>query len=202
MVREREKSRIMELPVFDATGQTVETLHLDEALWARPVNVRVLAQALHMYRAQQRAGTASTKTRARVSGGGKKPWRQKHTGRARAGSIRSPLWRHGGVTFGPHPRAFGYRLPKAIRRKVLDGTGMAPPANLIDLEMPAHWNVGDEEIIEWTFGFQTVTLPDPQRLEERWAAYAWAEFAHAYPQLELDNDRAAITRLHTMLRAA
>jgi large subunit ribosomal protein L4 len=72
-----------------------------------------------MYRANQRAGTASTKTRAKVSGGGKKPWRQKHTGRARAGSIRSPLWRHGGVVFGPHPRDHGYQLPKAIRRKAL-----------------------------------------------------------------------------------
>jgi large subunit ribosomal protein L4 len=109
----------MELNVVDLNGKTVETLTLTEAWWEGPVNLRVLAQAVDMYRSNLRAGTASTKTRGDVSGGGKKPWKQKHTGRARAGSIRSPLWRHGGVTFGPHPRDFGYHVPKAIRRKAL-----------------------------------------------------------------------------------
>jgi len=109
----------MELTVVDLAGQVVERLPLDETLWAGRVNLRLLAQAVAMYRANQRAGAASTKTRGEVSGGGKKPWRQKHTGRARAGSIRSPLWRHGGVVFGPHPRDHGYTLPKAIRRKAL-----------------------------------------------------------------------------------
>ncbi len=109
----------MDLPVFDLTGQTVERLALDEQLWGGRPNLRLIAQAMHVYRSNQRAGTASTKTRADISGGGKKPWRQKHTGRARAGSIRSPLWRHGGVVFGPHPRDFGAELPKAIRRKAL-----------------------------------------------------------------------------------
>ena len=109
----------MELQVFDLTGKTTETLALDEALWVGRANLRLLAQAVAVYRANQRAGTASTKTRADVSGGGKKPWKQKHTGRARAGSIRSPLWRHGGVIFGPHPRNHGATLPKAIRRKAL-----------------------------------------------------------------------------------
>ena len=109
----------MQLPVFDLTGRKTESLPLEERLWEGPVNLRLLAQAVAMYRANARAGTASTKTRGHVSGGGKKPWKQKHTGRARAGSIRSPLWRHGGVVFGPHPRHFGYELPKAIRRKAL-----------------------------------------------------------------------------------
>ncbi len=109
----------MELSVVDLTGKTVEQLTLDEALWSGRPNLRLLSQAVAMYRANQRAGTASTKTRGDVSGGGKKPWRQKHTGRARAGSIRSPIWRHGGISFGPHPRDFGYSLPKAIRRKAL-----------------------------------------------------------------------------------
>ncbi|MBI4323519.1 MAG: 50S ribosomal protein L4 [Candidatus Omnitrophica bacterium] len=109
----------MELAVLDITGKTVEQLTLDEALWSGRANARLLAQAVAMYRANRRAGTASTKTRGDVSGGGKKPWKQKHTGRARAGSIRSPIWRHGGITFGPHPRDFGYSLPKAIRRKAL-----------------------------------------------------------------------------------
>jgi len=109
----------MELSVVDLKGQPVGQLTLDDALWGGRVNLRLLDQALHVYRANQRAGTASTKTRGDVSGGGKKPWKQKHTGRARAGSIRSPLWRHGGVVFGPHPRDFGATLPKAIRRRAL-----------------------------------------------------------------------------------
>ena len=109
----------MQIDIVNLNGEKVETLTLTESWWEGPVNLRVLAQAVDMYRSNLRAGTASTKTRGDVSGGGKKPWKQKHTGRARAGSIRSPLWRHGGITFGPHPRDFGYHVPKAIRRKAL-----------------------------------------------------------------------------------
>jgi len=108
-----------DVKVFDQRGGEVGQLTLDAAVWSGPVNLRLLSQAVAMYRTNQRAGTASTKTRGDVSGGGKKPWRQKHTGRARAGSIRSPLWRHGGSVFGPRPHARGYRLPQAIRRKAL-----------------------------------------------------------------------------------
>ena len=109
----------MELKVFNIQGNEVGKLPLDASLWDGRVNLRLLSQAIAMYRTNQRAGTASTKTRGDVSGGGKKPWKQKHTGRARAGSIRSPLWRHGGVIFGPHPRDMRYRLPQAIRRRAL-----------------------------------------------------------------------------------
>ena len=109
----------MELTVFDAEGKSVGQLALDEKLWDGHINLALLSQAVAMYRTNQRAGTASTKTSGDVSGGGKKPWRQKHTGRARAGSIRSPLWRHGGSAFGPHPRKMRYELPQAIRRKAL-----------------------------------------------------------------------------------
>ena len=105
--------------IFDLQGNEVEQLTLDQAVWGGPVNLRLLSQAVAMYRTNRRAGTASTKTRAHVSGGGKKPWKQKHTGRARAGSTRSPLWRHGGTVFGPHPRDTSYRLPQAIRRRAL-----------------------------------------------------------------------------------
>jgi len=109
----------MEVPVVDLRGQRVESLVLEQPFWEGPPNLRLLAQAVRLYRMSQRAGTASTKTRADVSGGGKKPWRQKHTGRARAGSIRSPLWRGGGIVFGPHPRAFGDPVPTQIRRRAL-----------------------------------------------------------------------------------
>lgn len=109
----------MNVKVFNLQGSEVGQLTLDPQLWDGRVNLRLLSQAVAMYRTNQRAGTASTKTRGDVSGGGKKPWKQKHTGRARAGSIRSPLWRHGGSVFGPRPRDMHYRLPQTIRRKAL-----------------------------------------------------------------------------------
>ena len=109
----------MELQVFDLQGKPTGAIQLDPALWEGRVNLRLISQAAAMYRTNLRAGTASTKTRGEVSGGGRKPWKQKHTGRARAGSIRSPLWRHGGSVFGPRPRDFSYRLPQAIRRRAL-----------------------------------------------------------------------------------
>ena len=109
----------MNLTIFNLSGAEVGQVALDPALWDGRVNLRLLSQAVAMYRTNRRAGTASTKTRGNVSGGGKKPWKQKHTGRARAGSIRSPLWRHGGIVFGPHPRDMSYRLPQTIRRKAL-----------------------------------------------------------------------------------
>jgi large subunit ribosomal protein L4 len=107
------------VPVYDSKGKEVEKFHLDKELFDGEVNKALLYQALRMYNANQRQGTASTKTRGEVSGGGKKPWRQKGTGRARAGSTRSPLWRHGGIVFGPHPRDFRYSLPKKITRLAL-----------------------------------------------------------------------------------
>ena len=109
----------MNLKIFNLQGSAVGELSLDPELWDGRVNLPLLSQALAMYRHNVRAGTASTKTRGDVSGGGKKPWKQKHTGRARAGSNRSPLWRHGGSVFGPRPRDFYYRLPQPIRRKAL-----------------------------------------------------------------------------------
>ena len=109
----------MDLKIFNLQGSPVGQRTLDETLWDGRVNERLLSQAVAMYRTNRRAGNASTKTRSDVSGGGRKPWKQKHTGRARAGSIRSPLWRHGGIVFGPHPRDMRYRLPQAIRRKAL-----------------------------------------------------------------------------------
>ncbi len=114
-----EKKKRIVLPVHDMKAKVVEEIELDPHVFDGSVNKSVLYQAITAYRANARMGSASTKTRKEVSGGGKKPWRQKGTGRARHASIRSPLWRHGGVVFGPHPRDFGYTLPQKIRREAL-----------------------------------------------------------------------------------
>jgi len=104
------------IPVFDVKGKEVEKFQLDKELFTGKVNKAVLYQAVLMYNACARQGNAATKTRGDVSGGGKKPFRQKGTGRARAGSTRSPLWRHGGSVFGPHPRDYRYDIPKKLKR--------------------------------------------------------------------------------------
>ena len=107
------------LPIHNTQGQQTETMDLPETLFGGPINTNVIHQAVLMYQASQRQGTASTKERGMVSGGGKKPYRQKGTGRARAGSNRSPLWRKGGVVFGPHPREFRYDIPRKIKTAAL-----------------------------------------------------------------------------------
>lgn len=94
-------------------------MELDKNIFNGEVNKAVLYQIVKMYQANLRQGNASTKTRSDVSGGGRKPWKQKGTGRARAGTIRSPLWRGGGIVFGPHPRDYSYSLPKAVKRLAL-----------------------------------------------------------------------------------
>ncbi len=98
--------------------------------------------------------------------------------------------------------AFGEKLDQAIRRKVLDETGMNPPGQLIDLKMPNHLTLGDEEIVEWTFGYHAITHLDPDRISRHWAAHRWVDFASAYPVLGFEDDRAAIMRLHAFLSAA
>jgi len=104
------------LPIYNSKGKEVGKFELDKELFTGIVNKGVIYQFLMMYNANQRRGTASTKTRGDVSGGGKKPYKQKGTGRARAGSTRSPLWRHGGIVFGPHPRDFHYDIPKKVKK--------------------------------------------------------------------------------------
>ena len=102
------------LDVVDLKNKKVGSVELADEVFASDVNEALLYQAVHHYRASLRAGTHKTKTRAEVSGSGRKLWRQKGTGRARVGSIRSPLWRHGGTVHGPQPRDYGYHLPKKM----------------------------------------------------------------------------------------
>lgn len=109
----------MELPVVNASGDAIDTISIDDGIFDVPMNQTLVHQAMVIYQLNQRQGTHSTRTRAEVSGGGRKPWIQKHTGRARQGSIRSPQWRHGGIVFGPKPRDYRKTLPRAMRRKAL-----------------------------------------------------------------------------------
>jgi large subunit ribosomal protein L4 len=118
--------------VYDREGHVVGELKLSEQVFSAPVNLSLLHQAVVAYEANQRSGLASTKTRANVRGGGRKPWRQKGTGRARAGSIRAPHWRHGGVVFGPHPRDFSLGFPRKMRQAALR---QALSAKLADNEL-------------------------------------------------------------------
>jgi large subunit ribosomal protein L4 len=105
--------------VRDVQGNVVEERELPEALFGAPVNVAVMHQVVVAGLAAQRAGTQSTKTRAQVRGGGKKPWRQKGTGRARQGSIRSPQWMGGGVAHGPKPRSYEMRVNRKMKKAAL-----------------------------------------------------------------------------------
>lgn len=107
------------LAVYNKEGKESGSVDLPKEIFDAQVNQDVIHQAIVMYQASLRQGNASTKERGAISGGGKKPFKQKGTGRARAGSSRSPLWKKGGVVFGPHPRDFGYSLPKKIRRIAL-----------------------------------------------------------------------------------
>jgi large subunit ribosomal protein L4 len=102
--------------LFNQTGSEVGEIQLAETVFGIEPNEAVLFEAVMMQRASLRQGTHKVKTRSEVRGGGRKPWRQKGTGRARQGSIRSPQWRGGGTVFGPTPRSYAYKLPKKVRR--------------------------------------------------------------------------------------
>ena len=102
--------------VLDINGAKVDTVELSDAVFGITPNEKVMHMAVVNFLANQRQGTQSTLTRAEVSGGGRKPWRQKGTGRARQGSIRSPQWTHGGVALGPKPRDYSYSLNKKVKR--------------------------------------------------------------------------------------
>jgi large subunit ribosomal protein L4 len=101
--------------VIDLSNKKVGTLDLADAVFGVPVNEALLYEAVRHHLAGTRRGTAKTKTRHEVAGSGKKLWKQKGTGRARVGSIRSPLWRHGGTTHGPQPRDYSYKLPRKMQ---------------------------------------------------------------------------------------
>lgn len=106
----------MKVALKDTSGKNVGEVELSEELFGISPNRHALYQVVRAQRAAARAGTHKTKTRSEVRGGGAKPWRQKGTGRARAGSIRSPIWKGGGTVFGPSPRDYSFRVPRKVRR--------------------------------------------------------------------------------------
>src|SRR5882757_3218242 len=133
--------------VYDKTGATVGSVELSDDLFAAPVNTAVLHQVVTAQLAGRRTGTADTKTRGEVRGGGKKPYRQKGTGRARQGTPTAPHYRGGGVVFGPHPRSYEQRLPRKMKRLALRGALTA--------------KFGDEAIkIIDTFGLDAIKTRD------------------------------------------
>ena len=109
----------MQVPVYNMSGEVVKQIDIDDSVFAVPLNEAVVHQALVRQLANARQGTASAKTRSEVAGSKQKMYRQKHTGRARAGSVRSPLRRGGGVTFGPKPRSYRQSMPKKMRQLAL-----------------------------------------------------------------------------------
>jgi large subunit ribosomal protein L4 len=133
--------------VYDRTGKAVGSVELSDALFAAPVNAAVLHQVVTAQLAGRRIGTADTKTRGQIRGGGKKPYRQKGTGRARQGTTTAPHYRGGGTVFGPHPRSYEQRLPRKMKRLALRGALTA--------------KFGDEQLkVIDTFGLDAIKTKD------------------------------------------
>jgi len=114
-----QQTATVRVPLFSASRERKGDFELSGAIFGSTGPESLMHEAVRMQLAKRRAGTASTKTRGFISGGGRKPWRQKGTGRARSGSTRSPIWRHGGTIFGPQPRDYSYKMPKKAWRRAL-----------------------------------------------------------------------------------
>jgi len=129
----------MEVDVFNMEGQKVRTVELPAVIFEAPVNMDLMHQAYVRQMANARLGTHDTKTRAEVAGGGRKPWRQKGTGRARQGSTRSPVWKGGGKAHTPHPRSYNQDMPRQMRRAALRSalTVKAAEAGIVILDQLA-----------------------------------------------------------------
>src|SRR5918995_5115148 len=115
----RSRERTMKLDIVNTNNENVGSLELKDDLFSGRVKSDLIWESVVQQNASQRRGTHATKTRAEVSGSGKKPWRQKGTGRARVGEVRNPLWRKGGTVFGPQPRSYEYQLPRKVEKGAL-----------------------------------------------------------------------------------
>jgi len=139
----------MRVSVRNMAGETVDEIELRDDIFGIEPHGAVVHQAVVRQLANARLGTADTKTRTDVSGGGRKPWRQKHTGRARQGSIRAPQWRKGGIVFGPHPRSYRKRMPRKMRRLALKSalSAKAAEASIVVLDDLAMEEPGTREML-------------------------------------------------------
>ncbi len=141
------------LDIINQEGKRIGNIKLNQKLFDGSVNQPLVHETALMYQTNVRAGSANTKARAEVRGGGRKPWRQKGTGRARAGSIRSPLWRGGGITFGPKPKDYYYRLPakalkQALRSALNDKINENKIIILDKIELASHKTKGFTDILK------------------------------------------------------
>src|SRR5687768_11917874 len=164
-----------DITLYNMKGKELGKLSLPDSIFGVEPNIGLIHQAVTTEEANQRQGTAATKTRANVRGGGRKPWRQKGTGRARQGSTRSPQWRHGGVVFGPHPRSYTKSFPKAMRQsalrsalsaKVADGEIIGIDALSIDGDTPStRQAVAVLKTLPLTREVRTKRFEDDERVE-------------------------------------
>lgn len=130
------------IDVVDTNKRRIASAELPEELFSRKPNGPLVHEAVVMQRAGERQGTSSTLRRGEVSGSGKKPWKQKHTGRARAGSVRSPVWRHGGTVFGPKPRNYQYSIPKQKYHRAMQ-VALSGKLSEGDLVVVSELNIGE-----------------------------------------------------------
>lgn len=158
-----------QIPIKDWNNKTVRTIDLDDAVFDYPMKAHLVYEAVCAYQAGSRAGTHKVKNRNDVSGGTRKLWRQKGTGRARMGDNRSPLWRHGGTVHGPRPRSYAWSLPRRMRRNAIKCalSEMIREGNLVCVEkfdLPTHRTAELEKSLAGGLGLQNKTLLLP--LEE------------------------------------
>lgn len=173
----------MKTPLLDTRGEKVGEVELSDKFFGIEPNAHAVHQVVRMQRAAARAGTASTKTRGEVRGGGCKPWRQKGTGRARAGSSRSPIWKGGGTVFGPSPRDYSFRVPRKVRRlaftSVLSSAALEERVTVVEdfaLDLPST-RTGMEIIgnLELTGKVMVVVSDDDENIEKSFRNLAAAE---------------------------
>lgn len=144
------------LDVIDSSKKVVDSVELSPAVFSAKLNESVVHQVVVAQLAKRRSGTSSTKTRAEVRGGGRKPWKQKGLGRARVGSIRSPIWRGGGITFGPKPRSYEKSVPKKMRKIALSSalSNLVGEGRFVVVDSLKFDEIKTKKVVQWIESIQ------------------------------------------------